>query len=323
MYVGHSGTHFADRYTIVSPIGRGGMGTVYRARDVVLGREVALKILNARIDHELANRFEREAQAIARLDHPSCVRILDYGRTRYGFHFIAMELLAGVTLAVRLRDGPLSPARTVHITSRMLDGLSHAHGQGVLHRDIKPENVVLVARGIPRVVLIDFGLAWLRDEPGTTGRGMCIGSPSYIAPERLLGSRSDPASDLYSVGVVMFEMLAGVRPFAGPSPVHTMQLALHRPPRSLRAFCDDIPAALEAVVMRALAKDPMRRFRDAEEMRSALAEVPAEEVRAAQIETDLRDEAAATLSIIDLARPSWWRRLWSRLWYGRWRWRAG
>src|SRR5262249_19883663 len=162
---------------------------------------------------------------------------------KYEHHNIAMELVDGDTLASVLRDGPISASRAVHIARHVLAGLAHAHSHGVLHRDVKPENVMLVARDIPRVVLIDFGLAWLRDEPSLTGNGFCMGSPAYIAPERLLGRGYDETTDLYAVGVILFEMLAGARPFAGPSPMHTMQLALHRPPRPLRSFRDDLSPA--------------------------------------------------------------------------------
>src|SRR5689334_10665421 len=140
------GSRFAERYEILSAIGRGGMGRVYHARDHVLGRDVALKVLNARIAGDLAMRFEREARATARLDHASCVRILDYGRTKYEMHYIAMEYLDGVTLAQVLRDGPLSPSRAVHVARSVLAALAHAHEHGMLHRDVKPENIMLVTR---------------------------------------------------------------------------------------------------------------------------------------------------------------------------------
>jgi serine/threonine-protein kinase len=311
------GTRFAERYEIVGLIGRGGMGMVYRARDLALQREVALKVLNARIAGELATRFEREARAIARLDHASCVRILDYGRTRYQFHYIAMELVDGTTLATLLRDGPMSSSRALTIARQVLAALAHAHAHGVLHRDVKPENVMVGQRA----VLIDFGLAWLRDEPGLTGNGMCIGSPAYLAPERLRGEPYDASCDVYAVGVILYEMLAGARPFAGASPQHTMQLALHRPPRPLRGFRDDLSPALEAVVLRALAKQPSRRFADAEAMLSALDDVPVLDALVDVRARATRDEEVATESLVQIIQPSVWRRVWSRLRYGRWRWR--
>jgi serine/threonine-protein kinase len=191
----------------------------------------------------------------------------------------------------------------------------------VLHRDVKPENVMLVTRDVPRTVLIDFGLAWLRDEPSLTANGMCMGSPAYIAPERLLGRAYDATTDVYAVGVILFEMLAGARPFAGASPQHTMQLALHRPPRPLRELVPDISPALEAVVMRALAKQPARRFPDAEAMHAALDDVPVLDSLAARIAATARDEQTTTRSLVELLRPSFARRVWGRLRYGSWRWR--
>jgi serine/threonine protein kinase len=177
-------------------------------------------------------------------------------------------------------------------------------------------------------VLIDFGLASLRDELPLTGVGMCIGSPSYLAPERLLGQPHDTRTDLYAVGVVLYEMIAGVKPFAGSSLEHTMQLALNRPPRPLRAIRRDVPAVLDRVIRRALAKDPARRFQDAEEMLLALADVPSDDEiaeRAARAAADERDEAAATIAMtrLEIREPSRLSRLWIWLRYGGWRWRTG
>ncbi|HLL25041.1 MAG TPA: serine/threonine-protein kinase, partial [Kofleriaceae bacterium] len=207
-----AGMVFADRYEILSLLGRGGMGTVYRARHNGLGKHVALKVLDG-TDHEA--RFQREARAIARLDHPSIVRVLDCGRDDAHWRpYIAMELLEGPTLSRLLRDErQLSTARAVAIAKDLLSGLAHAHGQGVLHRDLKPENIVIASRA----VLIDFGLAHVLDEAGLTARGMCFGSPSYLAPERLAGHQYDTRADLYGVGVLLYEMLAGEKPFTGES----------------------------------------------------------------------------------------------------------
>src|SRR5262249_18629986 len=154
----------------------------------------------------------------------------------------------------------------------LLAGLAHAHGRGVLHRDVKPENVILTAGGAPRAVLIDFGLASVRDAGPLTATGMCIGSPSHLAPERLLGPPHTQRSDAYAVGVILYELLAGAPPFFGSTPEQIMNEVLHRSPRSLRAVRADVSAPLEAIVRRALARDPAHRYADAEEMRSALDE---------------------------------------------------
>ena len=286
------------RYEILGPLGRGGMARVVRAKDLVLGREVALKLLDGKATAALATRFEREARAIARLDHPGCVRILDSAE-----RYLVMELLTGETLAARMRDGALPEAEAVRITRGVLAALAHAHARGVLHRDIKPTNVMLVGA---RVVLIDFGLACIESDAAVTAAGMCVGSPSYVAPERLLGRGYDARADLYAAGVMLYEMLAGVRPFVGATPEATMRLALSRPPRPLRG----ISAPVAAATLRALAKEPRRRFADAEEMMSAL------EVPPPAHEPD--PSASSTIAMI--VQRSWWSRVWSRVRYGRWRW---
>ena len=324
------GTIFAERYEILSSAGRGGMGYVYRARHLGLAKDIALKVLapdraprrpDPTGDFEV--RFAREARAVARLDHPGCVRVLDHGRAD-GAQYIAMELLDGETLHGALEVGPFSTARALDIARQLLHALAHAHARGVIHRDIKPANVMLVKDG-RRAVLIDFGLASLRDELPLTAAGMCIGSPSYLAPERLLGQPHDTRTDLYAIGVVLYEMIAGHKPFAGDTPEHTMQLALHRPPRPLRAFRRDAPRVLDRVIQRALAKDPDRRFQDAEDMLLALADVPSDDEIAERAAAAQREEAASTTAIptFDLREPSLLSRMWTWLRYGGWRWRHG
>lgn len=320
-----AGTIFAERYEILATAGRGGMGYVYRARHLGLAKDVALKVLatggNRAGNFEV--RFAREARVIARLDHPNCVRVLDHGR-HAGAQYIAMELLEGETLRSALDAGRFSTARALDITRQLLHALAHAHAHGVIHRDIKPENVMLTRAG-KRAVLIDFGLASLRDELPLTAAGMCLGSPSYLAPERLLGQPHDTRTDLYAVGVVLYEMIAGQKPFAGGSPEATMRLALHRPPRPLRAIRRDIPSVLDRVIRRALAKDPARRYQDAEEMLLALADVPSDEEIAERLAAEERAETASTIAIarLDLREPSLLSRMWTWLRYGGWRWRHG
>ncbi|HUJ59921.1 MAG TPA: serine/threonine-protein kinase [Kofleriaceae bacterium] len=298
------------RYEILGPLGRGGMGRVYRARDVVLGREVALKLLDSHASDELAARFEREARALARLDHPGCVRVLDVAR-----RYLVLELVAGTTLAAALRaDGQFSQARALRIARGVLAALAHAHARGVLHRDIKPDNIMLAASG--RVVLIDFGLACVVDEPGLTGVGMCLGSPSYIAPERLRAEPYDARADLWSVGVVLYEMLAGARPFVGPRPEDVMRMALERPPRPLRAARRDVSRGLEAVVLRALAKRADARWADAEDLRGALDELEREPDDEPGYDGDA---AGSTITMLEV-RHGLARRVWAWLRYGKWRW---
>jgi len=316
-----AGTLVDERYEILASVGHGGMGHVYRARHLGLDKQVALKVLELDSSGDAHARFAREARALARLDHPGCVRVLDHGHGVDGTAFIALDLVDGPTLGSALASaGRFDTARALELTRQILLALAHAHAHGVIHRDLKPDNILLASRG-RRVVLIDFGLASLADEAAMTARGMCIGSPSYIAPERLLGQPHDTRTDLYAVGVILYELVAGTRPFARGPPRETMAMAIHRPPRPLRAVRRDISPALDRLITRALAKDPARRFTDTDEMLLALADVEDELARSA---ASLEADAAATLAFgqLQVREPSWVARLWSRLRYGTWRWRA-
>lgn len=293
------------RYELLSLLGKGGMGKVYRARHRGLDKIVALKIIDPGVGN--AERFDREARAIARLDHPGCVRIYDHDAG-----FIAMELLDGPTLgAIMAEAGPLPLVRACAIANDLLGALAHAHAHGVLHRDLKPENVMLVKRG---AVIIDFGLASLHDAAKLTHEGMAFGTPSYLAPERLRGQPHEVRSDLYAVGVMLYEMLAGLKPFVGSTRDELMRNVLERPPRPLRVLRTGIPPALDDFIMRALAKDPARRFADAEDMRFALSGIEL----ASCVEPST---SGSTMIELSFARPSVWTRLWTWARYGRWRWR--
>jgi serine/threonine protein kinase len=302
------------RYELLALLGEGGMGKVYRARHRGLDKIVALKVLDPRLlKHEAvmrnSERFDREARAIARLDHPGCVRIYDHAAG-----FIAMEFLDGPTLAEVLdEEGQLPLARALAIADDLLGALAHAHAQGVLHRDLKPQNVMLVKRG---AVIIDFGLAALNDAAKLTLDGMALGSPSYLAPERLRGEPHDERSDLYAVGVMLYEMIAGVKPFLGATVEDIMHDALARPPRPLRVLRPEIPPALEQAIMRALSKNPARRFSDAEDMRFALSGIELATAAPASPAS-----SGSTMIELALVQPSLWGRFWTWLRYGRWRWR--
>ncbi len=318
---------YAGRYKILSLLGRGGMGHVYRAEHLGLGREVALKILapvKGAAAADFPERFAREARAIGRLDHPGCVRIFDHGQERDGSQYIAMEVIDGPTLGAALASDVFSIPRALHVARSILSALAHAHAHGVVHRDIKPENIMFAVGSGFRVVLIDFGLASLRDAPALTGQGVAVGSPSYIAPERLLGQPHDHRADIYSVGVIMYEMIAGIRPFTGESPQEIMVNALSRPPRPLRAIAPDVSPILDAVIRRALSKDPAKRYADAEEMMSALSDVERLD-SLGEADAEPADEASASMTISELSlyEPSRLMRLWSWLRYGAWRWRPG
>lgn len=267
------GTVIEGRYVIEAPIGEGGMGIVYRARHLGLGIDVALKVLHTRFGAGPgAIRFEREARAARCLDHPGCVRVLDQGKTADGQLYLAMELLEGPSLADRLAtSGRASRPDAIRIAVELCEALAHAHSRGVLHRDVKPANLVLGRRdGHPRFVLVDFGFAKLVDDAPLTALGECAGSPSYLAPERLLGRPYDGRADLYGAGIVLYEMLTGTRPFHGATAVETARQQIGCPPPPIRASRPDVSPALEAVIVRALQKDPKNRFADAEQMRRAL-----------------------------------------------------
>ena len=332
--VGRLGTNdiFAERYRILGHLGSGGMGHVYRAEHIGLNKPVALKVLGKR-SAEYVARFEREARAIARLDHAGCVRIFDHGTDDRGVPYIAMELIDGPTLALALSEDSFAVPRALDTTRALLVALAHAHAHGVVHRDLKPENIMFAAQrsrsdsGEPawlgRPVIIDFGLASLADSAGITGDGFAMGSPSYIAPERLRGEPHDARADVYAVGVILYEMLSGLRPFLGASPQEIMTNALTRPPRPLRAIVPDVSPALDALIRRALAKDPAKRFADAEDMLSALddivslARAPLDDGAALD---DGNTSASRTMAMLELSRPSLLGRVWSWLRYGAWRW---
>ncbi len=338
-----TGTTVAMRYTIIEPLGSGGMATVYRARHLTLRREVALKVLAPQVTGPLAARFDREARNAARLDHPGCVRVFDYGTAVDGSRFLAMDLLTGPTLREEIDRGDAFPVgRALWIAGELLKALGHAHERGVLHRDVKPENVMFSDRN--DVVLIDFGLSQLDDDAPLTALGTCIGSPSYLSPERLLGRPYDERADLYAVGIILYELLAGRRPFLGAGPLEVAVHQIDSEPPPLSRLRPDIPRSLAALVHRALAKEPADRFASAGEMLAALelahrratalaaavsppsvhhSETAAlARVASPAVFAPVAPEREQTTCVVGLVvRRSWWRRLWGWLRFGRWRWR--
>src|SRR5262245_14267032 len=211
-----SGERIGDRFEVVVPAGAGGAGTVYRARDLLSGGLVALKFLHEQEVSD-AERFAREAIVLAELSHPGIVRYVAHGETRDGLLYLAMEWLEGETLAARLARSPLTLDETVTLGLRVAESLAAAHGRGVVHRDIKPSNLLLADGSLERVKLLDFGLArraW--DSHGPTQPGALMGTPGYMAPEQASGWRDvSPATDVFSLGAVLYECLAGEPPFMG------------------------------------------------------------------------------------------------------------
>jgi len=246
------------------------MGRVYVADQTAMKRRVAVKVIlletvpdaNARLD--LLRRFQREAMAASRLQHPNTVRVFDYGASDDGLLFLAMELLVGPSLAkVLRRDGRLSPQRTVRIGVQICKSLAEAHGQGIVHRDLKPENIILTdVAGEPDFVkVLDFGIAKFAmpgAESNLTRSGTVLGTPNYMAPEQALGQPVGPAADLYSLGVILYHCLTGKQPFSGDTPLAIMMKHAHEPPPPLSRDgpLPDVPPALERVVMMLLAKRP-------------------------------------------------------------------
>ena len=271
------------RYRLKERIGRGGMGEIWIAHHIGLRQDVALKVLTARgaNEPEAVVRFEREVQAISRLSHPNTIRILDYGVTPEGIWFYAMELLQGLDLAALLqRDGPLPPARALHLMTQVCAALAEAHRHGVVHRDLKPGNIFVatVAGQADFIKLLDFGLAKLTLEPddaALTQDGSVLGTPSYMAPETLGSGRQVYASsDVYGLGCVLYEMLCARPPFEDASWANLLRkVAEEVPEPPSRKLGAPLPVELEAIALRCLEKDPEDRFRDAAELGAALGAV--------------------------------------------------
>jgi eukaryotic-like serine/threonine-protein kinase len=245
------------RYRLVRRIATGGMGEVWQADDTVLGRRVALKVLVEELaaDARATRRFVREARATAKLAHPNVARVYDFGRDG-GAPFLVMELLEGETLAARLASGPLPPAEAARVAAAVADALDAAHRRGIVHRDVKPSNVMLTRDG--EVKVLDFGIAAAADEThSTTGSGM-YATVAYVSPERVAGEPATPASDLYSLGAVLYELLCGRPPFLGP-PALVARAHLQDQPVPVRQLAPWVPARLAETCEAALAKDPARR----------------------------------------------------------------
>src|SRR5919204_3522151 len=254
------------RYRILRHVGSGGMADVYRAEDTHLGRAVALKLLYRRFaqDKEFVERFRREASAAAALQHPNVVSVYDRGEYD-GTYYIAMEFCEGSSLKeVIAREAPLDPRHAIELTKKILVAARFAHRRGVIHRDLKPHNVIISdEEGGETVKVADFGIARAGSSE-ITEVGAIMGTAQYLSPEQAQGHAVNEASDLYSVGVVLFEMLTGRAPFEGDSAVAIALKHVSQVPPSPREFRPEIPPELEAVVLKALAKNPSESYTDAD-----------------------------------------------------------
>ncbi|MFO0695621.1 MAG: serine/threonine-protein kinase [Polyangiales bacterium] len=277
------GSLIAGKYRVKRLLGHGGMGAVYKAENVAIGRTVAVKVLHAHLadDGVTLQRFQREARAAASVGHRHIVEVLDMGIEPSGAPFLVMEYVRGRSAAQVVRsEGPLVPVRAVQIVGQVLEALAAVHARGIVHRDLKPENVLLTARDgqADFVKVLDFGVATFADSSHEfmisqelTPSGRTMGTPYYASPEQLVGnSVRDPRVDLYAAGVMLFELLTGHRPFQCADFAELCRRIMNDPPPPLAVFRKDVPPGLEAVIRRALAKDPAQRFASADDMIDAL-----------------------------------------------------
>jgi serine/threonine-protein kinase len=267
-------TILAGRYRLVRLIDRGGMAEVWEGKDEILDRPVAIKVLHPRLagDDEFQERFRLEAVAAARLAHPNIVGTFDTGIDD-GVAYIVMELVVGRTLRDVLGDeGPLPVAKAVAIAAAVADALDYAHRAGIVHRDVKPGNILVGQDG--RVKVADFGIAKAATDTDLTQPGALLGTAKYLAPEQVSGKPQDRRSDVYGLGVVLYEMLRGKPPFTGDSDMAVAYQHAHADPPRLRQLRPDVSRRLESIVMKAMAKSPDQRFATAGDMRAALLSVP-------------------------------------------------
>ncbi len=310
-------------YEIIAPIGAGGMGEVYRAKDTRLGRDVALKILpdSFASDSDRLRRFEQEARAVAALNHPNILAIHDIGQHN-GSPFLVSELLEGESLRGALDRGALPQRKTIEYGVQIAHGLAAAHEKGIVHRDLKPENVFITKDG--RIKILDFGLAKLAQKPGTdpddvtlvgerTAAGVVMGTASYMAPEQVRGEPADPRTDIFAFGAVLYEMLSGVRAFRRDTAAETMTAVLNNDPAEVTDPGRAISPALDRTVRRCLEKNPEQRFQSARDLSFALSALSGTEASAvARAAAGLPRRVppllwvAGLLALAAVAAVTWW-----------------
>ncbi len=276
------GTFVGERFLVKRKIGEGGMGVVYEAEQTAIDRRVALKVLHPHLtDEELYARFRNEAAASSRLEHPNTITVYDFGRTENNSLYIAMEFITGTSLDDDIKkNGAVEWQRACRIGAQICSSLRNAHEHGIIHRDMKPENIMLCQRGDDGdfVKVLDFGIAKILEEDGTDQRkaltktGMVFGTPQYMSPEQIRGEKIDARSDIYSVGVILYQMLTGKLPFKADTPMGLLTRHLMDPPPPFRDMNagNRVPSALEALVMKTLAKDAAERPQTMKELGHAL-----------------------------------------------------
>ena len=272
------GEVIAERYRIVAEIGRGAMGTVYRAEHVQISKVMAIKLLHRELEDNPENvaRFQLEAEAASRLNHPNTVQVFDFGRTKSGSLYLAMEHVDGEDLGKAIgRDGAIPFGRVAYLCAQVAGSVADAHAAGVIHRDLKPENIVIKqGRDGERPKVLDFGLAKLFEgKLGTqiTSSGTIVGTPYYMSPEQIQGQELDPRSDVYAMGAIMYECVVGAPPFDAPNPVGVLSKHLsEEPPAPSSRSPLSVPAEANEIILKCLQKDPDHRYQTAEELRQAL-----------------------------------------------------
>ena len=278
----HIGETLAEKYLIEELIKTGGMGSVYRGKHVLMDKRVAIKVLrpSLAVDDDVVARFSREAKAASRISHPHAVNVTDFGESENGVVFLVMEFLDGQTLKEVIKsEGAMSLERTTEIVRQVAGALDAAHEQGVIHRDLKSDNIMLSqTNGGDWAKVLDFGIAKIQQPEGVrdidiTAANLVIGTPQYMSPEQCSQSGPiDKRSDVYSFGIILYEMLAGRVPFTGESPTLIMMKQVQDEPPPIAEFRPDLPVAVEKIISRALAKQPDDRFQSAGELSKALAE---------------------------------------------------
>src|ERR1039457_3610649 len=307
-------------YEILAPIGAGGMGEVYRAKDTRLGRDVALKILPESFAREpdRLRRFEQEARAVAALNHPNILAVFDIGQ-QDGSPFLVSELLEGESLRVALEGGALPQRKTIEYGVQIAHGLAAAHDKGIVHRYLKPENILVTRDGL--IKILDFGLAKLAQQMGSdeltltsshTAAGLVLGTASYMAPEQVRGEAADPRTDIFAFGAVLYEMLSGVRAFRRDTAAETMTAVLKDDPPELSDPGRFVSPALDRIVRRCLEKNPEQRFQSARDLSFALSALSGTEsstisrgAMAARRQISLRLWLSAAVALVAVAAVTW------------------